>query len=58
MKALREAAAKARGHATLFIAPSAASESLERTAPLPEPLARIQQRLKAEFDPAGVFNPT
>ena len=55
--ALREAAAHAGGHATLFIAPSAAFGPLERTAPLPEPLARIQQRLKGEFDPAGVFNP-
>lgn len=67
---LREAAAQAGGHATLFIAPSsykastagtinshiAAPESLQRVAPLPEPLARIHRQLKAEFDPAGIFN--
>ena len=57
MEALREAAAKAGGHATLIIAPGDASEPLERAAPLPEALARIQRRLKAEFDPAGIFNP-
>ncbi len=55
-QALREAAAKAGGHATLFIAPANTTERLERTAALSGPLARIQQRLKAEFDPAGVFN--
>jgi glycolate oxidase FAD binding subunit len=54
--ALHEAAVQAGGHATLFIAPSAASEPIARTAPLSEPLARIHRQLKAEFDPAGVFN--
>ncbi len=54
--ALREAATQAGGHASLFIAPSDASYPLERTPPLPAPLALIHQRLKAEFDPAGVFN--
>ena len=55
-QALREAAAKAGGHATLFIVPGDASGPQQRTAPLPEALERIQQRLKAEFDPAGIFN--
>jgi len=26
-------------------------------APLPAPIAAIHKRLKAEFDPAGIFNP-
>jgi glycolate oxidase FAD binding subunit len=55
-QALREAAVQAGGHATLFVAPSDASGPVERTAALPEPLARIHRQLKAEFDPAGVFN--
>ncbi len=55
-QALREAALQAGGHASLFIAPGAAS-GLERSAPLPGALERIGQRLKAEFDPAGIFNP-
>jgi glycolate oxidase FAD binding subunit len=55
-QALREAATLAAGHATLFVAPQGAN-GLERSAPLSEPLARIQRQLKAEFDPAGIFNP-
>ncbi len=62
-QALREAAAQAGGHATLFIAPITPSTGSEgpqdvqpRWAALPEPLARIQRQLKAEFDPAGIFN--
>jgi glycolate oxidase FAD binding subunit len=53
---LREAATLAGGHATLFMAPQGAT-GLERSAPLAEPLARLQRQLKAEFDPAGIFNP-
>jgi glycolate oxidase FAD binding subunit len=55
--ALREAAALAGGHATLFVAPRTGPESWPRFTPLAEPLARIQRQLKAEFDPAGIFNP-
>ncbi len=56
-QALRETVARAAGHATLFVAPAHSTEPVQRRARLPEPLARIQQRLRAEFDPAGVFNP-
>ena len=51
--ALRDRARRAGGHATLF-------RGGERTAgvftPLPGPLAAIHRRLKAVFDPHGVFN--
>ncbi len=51
---LREAAAAAGGHAVLF-------RSLDKRAgvfaPLKPPMDRIQQRLKAAFDPDGLFNP-
>ena len=55
--ALREAASRAGGHATLFIAgddPSALG--IDRFEPLKAPLDRIHRRLKAEFDPSGLFN--
>ncbi len=57
---LREAARAAGGHATLFrrgsggAGPDAARPGC--FAPLDPALLRIHQRLKAEFDPAGVFN--
>ncbi len=51
---VRETAARAGGHATLF---RAADKSAGTFAPLTEPLARIQRALKQAFDPAGVFNP-
>jgi len=51
---LRELAAAAGGHATLF-------RSLDKRAgafaPLAAPLMKIHRELKARFDPAGVFNP-
>ncbi len=51
---LRDAARRAGGHATLF-------RGGNRTAgvftPLPAPLATVHRRLKAAFDPHGVFNP-
>ncbi|MEI8324470.1 MAG: glycolate oxidase subunit GlcE [Betaproteobacteria bacterium] len=56
-QALREAAVLAGGHASLYMAPAAATGALQRQGPLPEPLARIHRRLKAEFDPMGIFNP-
>ncbi|MFT3779059.1 MAG: glycolate oxidase subunit GlcE [Ottowia sp.] len=49
---VREAAARAGGHATLF---RGGDGSVPVFTPLHEPLARIHQRLKAEFDPAGIF---
>ncbi|HEX5613186.1 MAG TPA: glycolate oxidase subunit GlcE [Burkholderiales bacterium] len=51
--ALREAAQRAGGHATLF-------RSRERSQPvfteLPPVLARLHKELKAVFDPAGILN--
>jgi glycolate oxidase FAD binding subunit len=57
---LRDAAAQAGGHATVFIADNAhstgASSTFNAYAPLKSPLDTIHRRLKAEFDPAGIFN--
>ncbi len=52
--ALRERARGAGGHATLFRGGDRASGVFT---PLPGPLAAIHRRLKAVFDPHGVFNP-
>lgn len=52
---VREAAVRAGGHATLFRA--AGTTALPRQTPLPPALDRIQQELKRQFDPAGIFNP-
>lgn len=55
--ALREATAAVGGTATLFVAPQDGSAgSAPRFEPLKEPLSGIHRRLKAEFDPAGIFN--
>ncbi len=55
---LREAAARAGGHATLFIATHDRSiRAGGRFNSLKPPLDRIHARLKKEFDPAGIFNP-
>ena len=54
---LRLAAAEAGGSATLFIAGHAYPTGAgNRFTPLKPPLDQIHQRLKAEFDPAGLFN--
>jgi len=56
--ALRKLAAEHGGHATLFRASSDEKTlDLPRFEPQKPPLDRIHQRLKAEFDPAGIFNP-
>lgn len=52
-KAVREAAARAGGHATLF----RGERSSETFSPLVPALARVHRELKAAFDPAGIFNP-
>ena len=44
------------GHATLFRGGSAQVRAAGAFTALPAPALRIHQRLKAEFDPAGVFN--
>ena len=51
---VREAALRAGGHATLFMAQHKAGGAF---APLKAPLDRIHRDLKTAFDPAGVFNP-
>lgn len=54
---LREVAAHAGGHATLFIAGDAHQTRAEgRFYALKPPLDRIHRQLKNEFDPAGIFN--
>jgi glycolate oxidase FAD binding subunit len=55
--ALQQTARQAGGHATLFRAPAKAPETPGRFTPPAAHLQTIQQRLKAEFDPAGIFNP-
>jgi glycolate oxidase FAD binding subunit len=52
--AVREAAARAGGHATQFRGGGKAAGVF---APLAPALARLHRELKAAFDPAGVFNP-
>jgi glycolate oxidase FAD binding subunit len=51
---VRDAAAKAGGHATLF---RGADKSSGAFAPLSAPLLRIHRELKKSFDPQGIFNP-
>jgi glycolate oxidase FAD binding subunit len=51
---VRQAAAAAGGSATLFRA--ADPGACGRFSPLTAALAPIHQRLKNEFDPAGIFN--
>jgi glycolate oxidase FAD binding subunit len=51
---LREAAARAGGHATLF---RGGDKSGGVFAPLPPALLEVHRRLKQAFDPYGVFNP-
>jgi glycolate oxidase FAD binding subunit len=54
---LRQAAAEVGGTATIFIASNEVNTgAMTRFTPLRPPLDRIHQRLKAEFDPAGIFN--
>lgn len=47
-------AANAGGHATLF---RGGDPAAERRLPPPPALAALQRRLKAAFDPLGIFNP-
>jgi len=55
---LREAAASQGGSATIFIASCAgATLATGRFDALKPVTQQIHQRLKAEFDPAGIFNP-
>lgn len=57
-QALREAARRAGGHATLFRRPAAGPRAPDEVfEPLSAPLERIHRELKKQFDPAGIFNP-
>ena len=49
---IRARAAALGGHATLF----RGGDRRDVFTPLPAPVAAIHRRLKAEFDPAGIFN--
>ena len=51
---VREAALAVGGHATLFRTDRA--DAQHRMTPLASPLATLHERLKQQFDPAGVFN--
>jgi glycolate oxidase FAD binding subunit len=51
---VREAAASVGGHATLYFAQDKAPGAFT---PLSAPLMAIHRRLKASFDPKGLFNP-
>jgi glycolate oxidase FAD binding subunit len=52
--AIREAAARVGGHATLF---RGGDRRAGAFAPLPPALLALHRRLKAELDPRGIFNP-
>ena len=54
---VRAAATAAGGHATLFRGADDARRAAGVFAPLSPPLATIHRRLKAAFDPHGVFGP-
>ena len=53
-KKIREAAARASGHATLF---RGGDKSTGAFHPLPPTLMKLHRNLKQAFDPAGVLNP-
>ncbi len=53
-RVVRDVAAKAGGHATLF---RAADKSCGSFHPLPPEMMMLHRRLKATFDPQGIFNP-
>ena len=53
-RALRDAARRAQGHATLF---RAKEKGAAVFSPLEPALMRIHRELKAAFDPAGILNP-
>jgi glycolate oxidase FAD binding subunit len=55
---IRAAVQAISGNTTLFIAPRADSmPAISRFDAQNEPLKTIHQKLKVEFDPAGIFNP-
>lgn len=54
---IRDVAARAGGHATLFRGGQGEQRSGGVFTPLPPPLMEVHRRLKQSFDPYGVFNP-
>ena len=54
--AVRAALAPLGGHATLVRAPAELRASIDVFAPLSPPLAALTRRVKAAFDPDGLFN--
>jgi glycolate oxidase FAD binding subunit len=54
---IRRAAAAAKGHATLFRAGADGAPGVPRFDRQSAVMDTITQRLRAEFDPAGIFNP-
>lgn len=54
---LRDVAARAGGHATLFRAPDDLKAHVGAFAPLPPALLALHRKLKAAFDPRGILNP-
>jgi glycolate oxidase FAD binding subunit len=54
---LRAAAASAQGHATLFRAGADGAPGVPRFDRQSAAIETITQRLRSEFDPAGIFNP-
>jgi glycolate oxidase FAD binding subunit len=54
---IRSAAAAANGHATLFRAGADGAPGVPRFDRQSATIETIVQRLRAEFDPAGIFNP-
>ncbi|MDR7038238.1 glycolate oxidase FAD binding subunit [Methylobacterium sp. BE186] len=56
-EAIRSALRAFGGHATLVRAPEPVRAAVPVFEPLPEPLLRVSQGVKAAHDPAGIFNP-
>jgi glycolate oxidase FAD binding subunit len=54
---VRGAIPPATGHATLIRGPESLRASVFVFEPLPDPLAKLTQRVKQAFDPSGVLNP-
>jgi glycolate oxidase FAD binding subunit len=54
---IRAAVAAVNGHATLFRATADGAPGVPRFDQQSAAIATITQRLRAEFDPAGIFNP-
>ena len=56
-EAIRGAAARAGGHATLYRAPESLRCREDAFAPLSPALLALHRRLKKAFDPKGILNP-